>query len=94
MLTNTKVKNHECHICKNKFSQKSSLVTHFRGRLGEKPYGCVEYGKWFTQASYRNRNLQTYHKELRKKQQLKLKCKLPKTIVYNYLKTIDEYNAK
>ena len=35
MLTHTKVKAHECGICKKKFSDKSRLVTHFRIHLGE-----------------------------------------------------------
>ena len=45
MLTHTKVKDHECDICKKKFSRRSILVEHFRIHLGEKPYGCAECGK-------------------------------------------------
>ena len=94
MLTHTKVKVHECDICRKKFSVKSSLVTHFRIHLGEKPYGCSECGKWYTEASNRNRHIQSYHKNLSKEQQSKLKCKNQKTIVYDYLKRISEYNSK
>ena len=47
-LTHTKIKVHECDICKKKFSTKGSLVRHFRVHLGEKPYGCAECGKWYT----------------------------------------------
>ena len=88
------MKAHECDICKKKFSQKGDLVKHFRTHLGEKPYGCAECGKWFAQSSGRSQHIRTHHKELSKEQQSKLKCKLPKTIVYDYLKTIDEYNSK
>ena len=85
MLTHTKVKSHECDICKKKFSQKGSLVSHFRIHLGEKPYGCAECGKWFTTSSGRDYHIKTYHKELSKEQQSKLKCKIQKSIVYDYL---------
>ena len=95
----TKVKNHECYICKKKFSVKNSLVKHFRIHLGEKAYGekpyfCAECGKWFTEASNRNKHIRKYYKELNKEQQSELKCKLQKTIVHDYLKTISEYNFK
>ena len=82
------------NICKKKFTQKGSLVDHFRIHLGEKPYGCAECGKWFTQAFSRNRHIRTCHKNLSKEQQSKLKCKIQKTIVHDYLKTISEYNLK
>ena len=85
MLTHTKVKAHECDICKKKFAVKSSLVTHFRIHLGEKPYGCAECGKWYTDCSSRNRHIKTNHKELSKEQQSELKCKIQRSIVYDYL---------
>ena len=93
MLTHTKVKDYECDICKMKFSLKSSLVRHFRIHLGEKPYGCAECGKLFTVSSNRNKHIRTYHKELSEEQQLELKCKIQRSIVYDYLKTIAEYNS-
>ena len=67
MLIHNKVKSYECDICKKKFSHKSSLLDHFRIHLGEKPYGCAEYGKWFTQSQ--------------------------RSVVYDYLQTISEYNS-
>ena len=93
MLTHTKVKAHECDICKKKFYHKGHLVKHFRIHLGEKPYGCAECGKWYTQACNRNRHFSSHHNELGKKQQSKLKCKIQRSIVYDYLNTISEYNA-
>ena len=44
--------------------------------------------------SNRNRHIRSYHKNLNKEQQSELKCKIHKTIVYDYLKTISEYNSK
>ena len=34
MLTHTKIKAHECDICKKKFSTEGDLVQHFRIHLG------------------------------------------------------------
>ena len=90
----TKVKVYKCDICTKKFSLKGGLVDHFRIHLGEKPYGCAECGKWFTKSSNRCRHIRTRHKELSKEQQSELKCKLQRTIVHDYLKTISEYNSK
>ncbi len=72
---------------------KSSLVEHFRIHLGEKPYGCAKCEKWFTQSYTRNQHILNCHKELSKEQQSKLKCKLQRSIVYDYLKTISEYKS-
>ena len=94
MLTHTKLKAYECDICKKKFSLKSNLVRHFRIHLGEKPYGCSECGKWYTHPFSRDHHIRTRHKELSKKQQSKLKCKIQKSIVHEYLKTISEYNNR
>ena len=94
MLTHSKVKNHECDICKKRFTYKSHLVEHFRIHLGEKPFGCAECGKWFTQASSRCQHIRSHHKELSKEQQSKLKCKIQKSIVYDYFKAISEHNSK
>ena len=88
------MKSHECDICKKKFTNKGNLVRHFRIHLGEKPYGCAECGKWFTQASGRNQHIRKHHDKLSNEQQSKLKCKLQRSIVYDYLKTISEYNSK
>ena len=80
-MTHTKVKAHECDICKKKFSLKGNLVKHFRIHLGEKPYGCAKCEKWFTQVSTRDKHIRT-HKELSREQQSELKCKIPRRIVY------------
>ena len=40
------------------------------------------------------RHIRTYHKELSIEQQSKLKCKIQRSIVHDYLETISEYNAK
>ena len=85
MLIHTKIKAHECDICRKKFSRKSHLVQHFRIHLGEKPYGCAECGKWYTQPSGRNKHICNQHKELSKEEQSKLKCKIHRSIVYDYL---------
>ena len=94
MLIHTKVKDHVCDVCKKKFAVKRSLVNHFRIHLGEKPYGCAKCGKWYTANSTRNKHINNHHKELSKEQQSKLKCKIQRSIVYDYLKTISEYNSK
>ena len=94
MLTHTKVKDHECDICKKRFTIKGSLFKHLRIHLGEKPYGCAECGKRFTASSSRNKHINNCYKELSKDQQSKLKCKTQKTIVHDYLKTVSEYISK
>ena len=91
MLTHTEVKAHECDICKKKFSFRHNLVRHFRIHLGEQPYGCSKCEKWFTQISHRDYHLRTQHKDLSKVQQLELKCKIPRSIVYDYLNHIDHF---
>ena len=85
MLTYTKVKAYKCIICMNKFSMKGSLADHFRIHLGEKPYGCAECRTWYTDCSSRNYHISSCYKELSKKQQSELKCKIQKSIVYDYL---------
>ena len=75
MLTHTKIKPHECDICKNKFARKFILVQHFRIHLIEKPYGCSKCEKWFTDIGNRDKHIRT-HKDLSKEQQLELKCSL------------------
>ena len=91
MLIHTKVKPHECHICKKKFTQKGNLVQHFRIHLGEKPFGCSECEKWFTASFTRDKHIRTCHKELNSEQQSELKCKIPKSIAYDYLNYIDNF---
>ena len=71
-------------ICKKKFSLRSDLINHFRNHLGENPYGCPECRKWFTQSSTRNKHISANHKQLSKEQQSEMKCKLPRSIVYDY----------
>ena len=93
-MIHTIVKAHDCDICKKKFTQKGHLVEHFRIHLGEKPYGCAECRKWFTKAFSRNRHIRNCHKILSKEQQSKLKCKIQRSIVYDYLKTTFEYTSK
>ena len=85
MLTHTKVKAHECIICYNKFSRKGDVIKHFRIHLGEKPYGCSKCEKWFTVSSDRCRHIRNCYKELSSEQQSELKCKIPRSIVYDYL---------
>ena len=94
MLIHNKVQAHECDICKKNFYTKSDLVKHFRIHLGEKPYGCAECVKWFTDNSTRNKHIHNCHKELNSEQKSKLKCKIQKTIVHDYLKTVSEYISK
>ena len=91
MLTHTKVKAYECDICKKKFSQKSSLITHVRIHLGEMPYGCSKCEKWFTQISGRDQHLRIHHMDLSLEQQSELKCKIPRSIVHEYLNYIDNF---
>ena len=64
---------------------KSDLVNHLRIYLGEKPYGCAESGKWFTANSGRNKHIRNCHKDLDNEQQSKLKFKIQRSIVYDYL---------
>ena len=85
MLTHTKVKAHGCDICEKKFARKPDKVTHFRIHLGEKHFGCAECGKWITDSSNRNKHISTHHKELSSKLQSELKCKILRSIVYDYL---------
>ena len=91
MLIHTKVKPHECDICNKKFSLRSNLINHFRIHLGEQSYGCAECGKWFTQGSNRNTHIRTVHKDLSSEQQSELKCKIPRSIVHDYLNYIDNF---
>ena len=85
MSTYTKVKVHKCGICMKKFSLKTNLVKHFRIHLGENPYGCAECEKWFIDNSGRNQHIRNCHKDLDNEQQSKLKSKIQRSIVYDYL---------
>ena len=91
MLIHTKLKTHKCDICKKTFSRKCSLVQHFRIHLGEQPYGCAKCEKWFTHIGNRDRHVCTCHTELSSEQQSELKCKIPKSIVYDYLNYINNF---
>ena len=94
MLTHTKVKAHECDICKKKFTRKFTLVEHFRIHLGEKPYGCSKCEKWFTAIASRRYHFKSHHKDLSTEQQSELKCGIPKSIVNDYLNYIDNFSYK
>ena len=91
MLIHTKVRARQCDICKQKFSQKGSLVRHFRIHLGEQPYGCSKCEKWFTARSTRDKHIRTHHKELSKEQLSELKCEIPRSIVHEYLNYIENF---
>ena len=95
MLTRTKLKAHECDICKKKFSMKGSLVQHFRIHLGEKPYGYSKWEKWLTQICNRNSHISTVHNELvHSEQQSELKCEIPRSFVHNWLNHFDHFQYK
>ena len=65
-------------------------MQHFRIHLGERPYGCAKCEKWFTRSNTRDQHLRT-HKDLSSEQQSEIKCKIPKSIVYDYLNYIDNF---
>ena len=67
------------------------MVQHFRIHLGEKPYGCAECEKWFTQSSTRNKHIRAHHKELSNEKQSELKCEIPRSIVHDWLKHVDNF---
>ena len=91
MLTHTKVKAHKCDIGYKKFSQKGDLVKHVRIHLGEQPYGCSDCEKWFTHIGTRDTHIRSCHKELSSEQQSELKCKIPRSIVHDYLNHVDQF---
>ena len=94
MLTHTKVKAHECDICKKTFSLKGNLVRHFRIHLGEKPFGCAKCERWFTASSGRDQHLQHHHKNLSNEEQIELKCEIPRSVVHDWLNYIDHFECK
>ena len=48
---------------------------------------------WFTQIGHRDKHIRTHHKELSKEQKSELKCKIPRTIVHDYLDYIDNFDT-
>ena len=54
---------HVCRICKARFAQKPTLVTHMRIHEGQRPFACLEKSckKRFTQSSNMKRHWRTAH---------------------------------
>lgn len=59
--TNCKIRRYECHLCKKSFRlNKASMMIHMRVHSGNKPFGCGECFKHFTNRSSLNTHMKLH----------------------------------